>query len=147
MPIPVQLKSMPQVSQPRFSSFLHAAQSSPTLDKANQGPQGWALVFALIATLTAGMSLPLVTASAGVSCGELLTDRCQKCHYLTRVCQKIEKAQQESSWFSGFSNSWGRTVKNMVSQGAKLNDAEQQQLIDCLKEPAADILDLCEKNK
>lgn len=76
---------------------------------------------------------------AAEDCTALLADRCEKCHYLTRVCDKV--AENKGKW------SWKRTVKNMVRQGAKLDDAEQDKLVDCLSEPAPDVRQLCSKNK
>ncbi len=83
--------------------------------------------------------LMLTTSPASVraeeSCPELLTNRCEKCHYVTRVCQKVERKKGKSSW--------KRTVRNMVRQGAKLNKAEQKKLATCLSKPSPEILEFC----
>jgi len=76
---------------------------------------------------------------AAETCSTLLTGRCESCHYLTRVCEKV--AENKGKW------SWKRTVKNMVRQGAKLTDAEQDILVTCLSEPASEVVKLCGQNK
>ncbi len=73
------------------------------------------------------------------SCSELLTNRCEVCHYNTRVCQKVQRKKGKSSW--------KRTVKNMVKQGAKLDKAEQKKLVDCLSKPTPEILEFCNIKK
>jgi len=81
--------------------------------------------------LTAGPSPAL----AEETCPELLTNRCEVCHYNTRVCGKVQKKKGKGSW--------KRTVKNMVRQGAKLNKEERKKLIDCLSTPTPEILEFC----
>lgn len=81
--------------------------------------------------------------AAGESCTELLQGRCETCHYLTRVCERVEKNQGRSSWFGGTAGSWKRIIHNMVRQGAKLNGAEEEQLVGCLSVPAPEVLDIC----
>lgn len=76
---------------------------------------------------------------AAEDCSALLTGRCETCHYLTRVCEKV--AENKGKW------SWKRTVKNMVRQGAKLSDAEIDTLVACLSEPTLEVLQLCGQNK
>jgi len=73
------------------------------------------------------------------SCSELLTNRCEICHYNTRVCQKVKKKKGKSSW--------KRTIKNMVRQGAKLNTAEQKKLVVCLSKPTPEIMEFCNLKK
>jgi hypothetical protein len=77
--------------------------------------------------------------SAAEDCTALLTGRCETCHYMTRVCDKV--AENKGKW------SWKRTVKNMVRQGAKLNQAEQDALVACLSQPAPEVVKLCGQNK
>lgn len=72
---------------------------------------------------------------AAETCTSLLQGRCESCHYLTRVCEKV--AEKKGKW------SWKRTVKNMVKQGAKLNDEERDLMVDCLSQPAPEVLKLC----
>ena len=78
-------------------------------------------------------------AQAVENCTTLLTGRCETCHYLTRVCDKV--AEDKGKW------SWKRTVKNMVKQGAKLSDAEQDTLVNCLSQPAPEVVQLCDQKK
>ena len=95
-----------------------------------------AILFLFITSVTSPVS-------AQEGCGELLKSRCAACHYLTRVCQKIEKNQKKGFFGGVLSGSWGRTIKNMIKQGAKLNEAEQEKLTQCLDNSVPEILDLC----
>ncbi|MCL7486558.1 MAG: hypothetical protein M8357_00090 [Desulfobulbaceae bacterium] len=81
------------------------------------------------------------------SCTQLLTTRCETCHYLTRVCEKVEREQEKKYWFGGPEGSWRRSIKNMVGQGAKLNKAEEEILVECLSKPHPDVLSLCKLDK
>jgi len=76
------------------------------------------------------------TAVAGDECANLITSRCEVCHYMTRICESLGKKSK---------GSWRRTVGNMVSYGAQLNKEEQLSLVDCLSAPSADIKELCKK--
>lgn len=75
-------------------------------------------------------------AVAGEECANLITSRCEVCHYKTRICESLDKKRKSA---------WKRTVGNMVSYGAKLSKDEQLSLVDCLSGPSADITALCEK--
>ncbi len=89
-------------------------------------------------------------ASGESSCAELLVKRCNTCHYLNRICQKIAKERNKKSWFGrgkGSAGTWKRTIKNMVKQGAQLNKAEEQVLVECLSNPAPELLNLCNIDK
>ena len=88
-----------------------------------------------------------IAGAAEESCTELLETRCEKCHYVTRVCQKVKKDMSGKSWFGSSSSSWQRSIKNMVRQGAKLDKDEQKQLVECLSEPSPEILDFCKLEK
>jgi cytochrome c-type biogenesis protein CcmH/NrfF len=56
--------------------------------------------------------------------GKALTEeRCTKCHDLKRV-ESAKKTREE----------WKATVERMVNQGAELDEAEQQAVIDYLSE-------------
>ena len=79
------------------------------------------------------------SAQTADTCVTLLNDRCQQCHYLTRVCDKV--ADNKGKW------SWKRTVSNMVRQGAKLDETEQDRLVRCLSDPAPEVSKLCAQNK
>lgn len=84
------------------------------------------------------------TGRAEDDCTALLKARCEECHYLTRVCQKVKTELSSNSWFGSSAGSWKRTVKNMVYQGAKLTAEEEQKLVDCLSKPAPEIKALCD---
>ncbi len=112
----------------------------------NPSRQVSALQHLLPAVLTLAMFLtPPVRADE--RCAELLTSRCETCHYATRVCQKVEKEMSKKHWFGGPEGVWKRTVRNMVRQGAILNDAEEKILVECLSKPTAEVLSLCKLNK
>lgn len=81
------------------------------------------------------------------SCTQLLKTRCESCHYLTRVCQKLEKNQDKSFFGNVFAGSWSRSIKNMVRQGAKLTEAEQKKLTKCLDNSDPEVLELCNLKK
>ena len=98
------------------------------------------LVAAMLLFLT---SAPASVFAEGASCGELLKDRCQKCHYLTRVCQKLEKNQNSGLFGGVFAGSWSRTIHNMIRQGAKLTKAEQEKLTQCLDSASPEVLEVC----
>ncbi len=71
------------------------------------------------------------------ACLELLQNRCQSCHYLNRVCQKLEEKSKRR---------WAATLKRMVKRrGANLSGEEQDFLLDCLATPAPDIKQECGK--
>jgi len=76
------------------------------------------------------------SAGADEACANLITTRCEVCHYMTRICESLGKKSKSS---------WKRTVGNMVLYGAQLNKDEQQELVDCLSGPSAAITDLCRK--
>ena len=80
-------------------------------------------------------------------CTQLLTKRCETCHYMTRVCQKVDKERNKKSWFGGSAGTWKRTIKNMVKQGAQLNKAEENILVECLSKPSPEVLSLCKLDK
>lgn len=70
-------------------------------------------------------------------CAELLRNRCQSCHYLSRVCAQVGKKSKRR---------WRATLKRMVTRrGAELTEEEQVFLLDCLVAPASDIVKECEK--
>jgi len=66
----------------------------------------------------------------------MITTRCEVCHYQTRICESLGKKNK---------GSWKRTVRNMVSYGAKLSRDEQLALVDCLSGQSADIVALCKE--
>lgn len=95
--------------------------------------------------LVLGLFIP-IPASGEESCTELLVTRCETCHYLTRVCEKVNRERNKKSWLGRGKDStstWSRTVRNMVRQGAQLTKAEEKRLIKCLSRPAPEIFSLC----
>jgi hypothetical protein len=101
------------------------------------------LALMLLSLLAA--QITLVAAEEG--CGKLLKRRCEVCHYLTRVCQKLQKEQKKGFFGGVFSGSWDRTIKNMVRQGAKLTEAEQKKLTECLDNSSPEVLEVCGLSK
>jgi hypothetical protein len=67
-------------------------------------------------------------------CRSLLTDRCEKCHYSTRVCQALEKKSLRK---------WKRTIERMIRYGAVLSPAEEALLTDCLFSAKTGDKDIC----
>ena len=102
--------------------------------------------FTLFAFLTLGLLLSSPVAGQE-GCTQLLTKRCETCHYMTRVCQKVDKERNKKSWFGGSAGTWKRTIKNMVKQGAQLNKAEEEILVECLSKPTSEVLSLCKLDK
>ncbi|GAB4337885.1 MAG: hypothetical protein Kow0089_09430 [Desulfobulbaceae bacterium] len=105
-------------------------------------PYALAALFPAIALLTLIFS-PSFEVRAAESCTQLLMSRCETCHYVTRVCQKVERESRKKSWFGGSRGSWKRTVRNMVRQGAQLSKEEEKILVDCLSKPSEEVLSLC----
>ncbi|VAW35377.1 hypothetical protein MNBD_DELTA04-561 [hydrothermal vent metagenome] len=110
---------------------------------AQKRPRGLVLISSLSAVVLIIAATALLwnssSAFAAANCTQLVTSRCEKCHYKTRICEKIQKRQGKGSW--------KRTIKNMVRHGAQLNAAEQKQLAYCLSTPTPDVLKLCELDK
>jgi hypothetical protein len=67
-------------------------------------------------------------------CVTLLRDRCEGCHYNTRVCQQLDKKSKRA---------WPRSLKRMIAYGVKLTPAEQETILKCLQEPSATVRDYC----
>ena len=104
------------------------------------------LTVSILAAVTINFTISS-PAVAGESCVQLLTTRCETCHYLTRVCQKVDKERNKKSWFGGSAGTWKRTMKNMVKQGAQLNKEEEEILVDCLSKPTPEVLNICKLGK
>ena len=102
--------------------------------------------FSILAILATGFifSAPAI---AEESCTQLLTNRCETCHYMTRVCQKVERESSKKKWPGGVEGTWKRTMKNMVKQGAKLNKEEEKILVECLSRPTPEVLNICKLGK
>ena len=85
----------------------------------------------LCCILTLSFMLSAAPLWADEECGKLITERCESCHYKSRVCQKLGKHTKRR---------WKRSIKNMVRYGAKLSKKEEEKLIDCLSKapPGAD---------
>ena len=62
-------------------------------------------------------------ARADSRCEQLINERCDQCHYKTRICQVLGT---KSKW------GWKRTMKRMVQYGARINKEETDYLTDCL---------------
>ena len=68
------------------------------------------------------------------NCVTLLRERCEGCHYSTRVCQQLDKKSKRA---------WPRSLKRMVAYGVKLTPAEQESILKCLQEPSTAVRDYC----
>jgi len=104
------------------------------------------ILLIMTATLLLGLFFS-TPAFSQENCKQLLLSRCETCHYITRVCQKVEKEMSKKYWFGGPEGTWKRTIQNMVKQGAVLSDAEEETLVQCLSKPADDVLELCKQTK
>ena len=67
-------------------------------------------------------------------CATLLHSRCESCHYNSRFCQRIGQKSKRA---------WKRSIQAMVGHGAKLTDAEQQIVVDCLNTPPPAVQEYC----
>ena len=99
--------------------------------------------FFVVTFVIAGLCATYPVYAEEENCVSLLTGRCEQCHYLTRVCQKVDKERSKKSWFGGPEGSWKKIMKSMVKQGAKLNKDEEELLVKCLSKPGPDVLEIC----
>lgn len=104
-------------------------------------------VYLVVFMATCFIQTSISSAQENKSCVPLLTERCETCHYLTRVCQKVDKERNKKSLFGSPKGTWKRIIKNMVKQGAQLNNEEENILIECLSKPTQEVLDECKLNK
>jgi hypothetical protein len=95
------------------------------------------LTFTLLFFPLTLLSFNPTNAMAENDCATLITERCETCHYKTRICQKLGEKSKSA---------WKRTVKNMVSYGAQLNKDEINSLITCLDSRHKSVVSLCEKD-
>jgi hypothetical protein len=71
------------------------------------------------------------------TCTPLVTTHCIKCHFETRICQKVGKNKGGGAW--------KRTIKAMVRNGAQVSKQDQQALVACFSDPHPEIQELCRK--
>ena len=91
------------------------------------------VLFFILYGFVAGPSLAVAESANG--CFSLLEKRCQKCHYLPRICNGLNKKSK---------GRWNSTLKRMVKRrGAELAEGEQEFLLHCLAAPAADVKEGC----
>ena len=74
-------------------------------------------------------------AMAGAECGELVANKCATCHFVKYICPRIEKGKGTLSWKG--------IVKDMVKEGMKATDQEQEQLVGCLADPDVKVKAIC----
>ncbi|MEW6426405.1 MAG: hypothetical protein AB1568_00060 [Thermodesulfobacteriota bacterium] len=92
-----------------------------------------------IPTAAIAVFLLLGAAAAGQgadppSCGQLLVNHCDSCHYISRPCQLLGK---KGRW------RWKRSLEAMVRYGAKINPTELDRLLDCLVDQEPSLLAAC----
>ena len=68
------------------------------------------------------------------NCAALLLTKCDSCHYLTRVCYRLDKKSKRG---------WKRTLKVMIKRGAQLTVKEQKILLECLSSPVGEARSTC----
>ena len=78
---------------------------------------------------------PLADAENEPQCLELLLGKCRECHYMTRICQSLDK---KNKW------TWRRTIRNMANKGAEVTRAQEDRILDCLVDKAKDVVNFCE---
>ncbi|MBM9614797.1 hypothetical protein JWJ90_10925 [Desulfobulbus rhabdoformis] len=68
-------------------------------------------------------------------CEKLVQNKCSSCHFVTYICEPIERGK--GSFY------WKRTVKAMVMSGMETTKEENEQLVDCLGNPSDKVQALC----
>jgi mono/diheme cytochrome c family protein len=79
------------------------------------------LMIIVVCLYTGLLLVSLVFADAGAA--KLAAERCSACHSTDRICQKLGNRTPEV---------WQQTVQRMVSNGAKLTEAEAKTVADYL---------------
>ena len=74
-------------------------------------------------------------AEQDTACIDLLVGKCRECHYLTRICQSLDK---KSKW------QWKRSIRTMAKRGAEVSRQQEDQILACLASKAADVVAFCE---
>jgi len=93
-------------------------------------------VIVMLLCLLAGAVVPSES-MAGSECRTLLTEKCQACHYLERVCSEVGKKSERR---------WKATLTRMVERrGVELKADEQKSLLDCLAASDPGIIQECGK--
>ena len=69
-------------------------------------------------------------------CLSLVEQECQGCHYLSRVCRKLDKKTKRG---------WKATMRVMLRRGAVISKEDQKKIIDCLVEPTPALQAACKK--
>ena len=77
---------------------------------------------------------PAVAGENESRCIDLLIGKCRECHYLTRICQNLDR---KSKW------KWKRTIKNMTNKGAEVTREQEDRLLECLADKAPDVVEFC----
>lgn len=75
-----------------------------------------------------------IPARANKECTDKVMASCTKCHYQTRICEKLGKKSQRD---------WKVTTKRMIRYGLILSDSEQESIVKCLLALGKDSGDLC----
>jgi hypothetical protein len=70
------------------------------------------------------------------ACLQTIQSKCTACHYITRICQALDKKGKSG---------WESTVKSMVKKGAKLSKEEQRAMVQCLLHPGDELSEACEQ--
>ncbi len=73
---------------------------------------------------------------SSAACLQTIQNKCTSCHYITRICQALDKKGK---------GGWKSTVKSMVKKGAKLSKEGQQTMVQCLLEPGVELSGVCEQ--
>ncbi len=92
------------------------------------------LILIVVGLYSLLMIASLVYAQAGAA--KLAGERCSACHSTARICEKLGNRSAEV---------WQQTVKRMVSNGAKLTDAEAASVAEYLATAKPGAKALCGK--
>lgn len=68
-------------------------------------------------------------------CDQIVKAKCLSCHSETRICYRVKKGKS--------TRAWKKTVKYMIRNGAQVNDAELEQLTNCLSTPDKGLREYC----
>ena len=77
----------------------------------------------LAATVTAAAETKESMKEEGFDCAKTLAQRCESCHYRTRICARIGRTSERK---------WLGIIRRMIRHGAKLDDGQARNLARCL---------------
>ena len=82
-------------------------------------------------------ALLLLTSAKGLAaepCTELILENCTRCHYSTRICEKLGKKSKRA---------WKSTMKRMVRYGLALDKDIMKEITNCLVDMPPETKGVC----